>query len=107
MHSLKGEPNVIDIRNIGLVAGVELSPRAGEPGKRAFDVFLDCYERGVLVRTTGDIVALSPPLIVEPRPDRPDGRDAARRLAASRLKPAFSAASFRAAGREICSPLRT
>ena len=65
VHSLQGEPHVIDIRNFGLVAGIELAPRTGEPGKRAFDVFLDCYERGVLLRTTGDIVALSPSLIVE------------------------------------------
>lgn len=65
VHSLAGLPNVIDIRNIGLVAGIELAPVAGEPGKRAFAVFLDCYEHGVLVRTTGDTVALSPPLIVE------------------------------------------
>jgi beta-alanine--pyruvate transaminase len=65
LHSLKGLPNVIDIRNIGLVGGIELAPRAGEPGKRAFDVFLDCWEQGVLVRMTGDIIALSPPLIVE------------------------------------------
>jgi len=56
---------VIDIRNIGLVGGVELSPLPGEPAKRAFNVFLDCWERGVLVRTTGDTVALSPPLIIE------------------------------------------
>jgi beta-alanine--pyruvate transaminase len=66
VHSLAGLPNVVDIRNIGLVAGIELAPIAGEPGKRAFDVFLDCWERGVLVRTTGDTVALSPPLIIEP-----------------------------------------
>jgi beta-alanine--pyruvate transaminase len=65
VHSLKGEPNVIDIRNIGLVAGVELSSIAGEPTKRAFNVFLDLYEKGLLVRTTGDIVALSPPLIIQ------------------------------------------
>jgi beta-alanine--pyruvate transaminase len=65
VHSLKSEPNVIDIRNIGLVAGVELSPIAGEPTKRAFNVFLDLYEKGLLVRTTGDIVALSPPLIIQ------------------------------------------
>jgi beta-alanine--pyruvate transaminase len=65
VHSLKGEPNVIDIRNIGLVAGIELSPIAGEPTKRAFNVFLDLYEKGLLVRTTGDIVALSPPLIIQ------------------------------------------
>ncbi|MFG6449660.1 aspartate aminotransferase family protein [Roseateles sp. BYS180W] len=66
VHSLRDEPHVIDIRNIGLVAGIELAPRAQEPGKRAFDVFLDCWEQGVLVRTTGDTVALSPPLIIEP-----------------------------------------
>ncbi len=67
LHSLAGLPNVVDIRNIGLVGGIELAPIAGEPGKRAFDVFLDCWERGVLVRTTGDTVALSPPLIIEPQ----------------------------------------
>ena len=65
VHSLRGEPNVIDIRNIGLVGGVELSPIAGSPAQRAFDIFLDCFERGVLLRTTGDTVALSPPLIIE------------------------------------------
>jgi len=65
LHSLKGLPNVIDIRNIGLVGGIELASRAGEPGKRAFDVFLECWQRGVLIRTTGDTIALSPPLIVE------------------------------------------
>jgi beta-alanine--pyruvate transaminase len=65
LHSLKGLPNVIDIRNIGLIGGVELSPLPGEPAKRAFSIFLDCWEQGLLVRTTGDTVALSPPLIIE------------------------------------------
>jgi beta-alanine--pyruvate transaminase len=65
VHSLKDQPHVIDIRNFGLVAGIELQPIAGDPAKRAFSIFLDCFEKGVLVRTTGDIVALSPPLIVE------------------------------------------
>ncbi|MBI5717581.1 MAG: aspartate aminotransferase family protein [Burkholderiales bacterium] len=65
VHSLKGEPNVIDIRNLGLIGGIELAPMVGEPTKRAFNIFLDCWAQGVLVRTTGDIVALSPPLIVE------------------------------------------
>ncbi|MEY8877162.1 MAG: aspartate aminotransferase family protein [Leptothrix sp. (in: b-proteobacteria)] len=64
LHSLRGLPHVIDIRNIGLVGGVELSPLPGEPAKRAFNVFLDCFERGVLLRTTGDTIALSPPLII-------------------------------------------
>jgi beta-alanine--pyruvate transaminase len=71
LHSLKGLPHVIDIRNIGLVGGVELSALPGEPTKRAYNVFLDCWEQGVLIRTTGDIVALSPPLIIEkPQIDR-------------------------------------
>ncbi len=65
LHSLRGVPNVIDVRNIGLVGGIELEPVPGQPGKRAFDVFLECWERGVMVRTTGDTIALSPPLIVE------------------------------------------
>lgn len=66
LHSLKDAPHVIDIRNIGLVGGIELAPRAGAPTQRAFDVFLDCYhQQGVLIRTTGDTIALSPPLIIE------------------------------------------
>ena len=65
VHSLKGLPHVIDLRNIGLVAGIELAPMPGKPAARAFDAFLKCFERGLLIRTTGDIIALSPPLIVE------------------------------------------
>jgi beta-alanine--pyruvate transaminase len=65
VHALRGEPNVIDVRNIGLVAGIELAPLPGQPAKRAFEVFLDCWQQGVLIRTTGDTIALSPPLIVE------------------------------------------
>jgi beta-alanine--pyruvate transaminase len=65
VHSLKGLPNVIDIRNLGLLCGIELEPRPGKPTARAFEAFLTCYEKGVLIRTTGDIIALSPPLIVE------------------------------------------
>jgi beta-alanine--pyruvate transaminase len=65
LFSLKGLPNVIDIRTIGLVGGVELTPIAGEPTKRAFNIFLDCFDKGVMLRTTGDIVAISPPLIIE------------------------------------------
>ena len=64
-HSLKGLPNVIDIRNYGLIGAVELEPRAGKPTTRAYDVFLKCFERGVLVRAAGDVIAISPPLIVE------------------------------------------
>ncbi len=65
VHSLKDLPNIVDLRNIGLVAGIELASIPGKPGARAFDVYAKCFERGLLVRQTGDILALSPPLIVE------------------------------------------
>jgi len=65
LHALKGVRNVIDIRNDGLVGAVELAPRAGAPGGRGFDAYLRCYEKGVLVRQTGDIIAIAPALIVE------------------------------------------
>ncbi|KIF81344.1 aspartate aminotransferase family protein [Noviherbaspirillum autotrophicum] len=65
-HQLKGVPYVKDIRNLGLVCGIELEGVPGKPGTRAFDVFLKCFwEKGVLIRTTGDIIALSPPLIID------------------------------------------
>jgi beta-alanine--pyruvate transaminase len=64
VHSLRELPNVMDIRNIGTVAGIELEPIDGKPGVRAFDAFLRCFEKGVLIRTTGDTIALSPPLII-------------------------------------------
>jgi len=67
VHALRGLPHVIDIRNYGLVAGIELEPIAGSPGKRAFDIYLKCFERGLLLRTTGDIIALSPSLVIEPK----------------------------------------
>lgn len=65
LHSLKDAPNVIDIRNIGLVGAIELRPIDGQPTKRAFSAFVKAFEKGVLIRTTGDIIALSPPLIIE------------------------------------------
>ena len=61
---MKGEPHVIDIRNLGLVGAIELQPMPGSPAKRGFEAFVRAFERGALVRVTGDIVALSPPLIV-------------------------------------------
>jgi len=64
VHSLREMPHVIDIRNMGLVAGIELATRPGKPSERAFKAFQRCFERGVLIRTTGDIIALSPPLII-------------------------------------------
>ena len=66
VHSLRSLPNVIDIRNLGLVAGVELQPRAGAPGARAYEVLVKAFEKGLLVRITGDTIALSPPLIISP-----------------------------------------
>ncbi|MFD2264671.1 aspartate aminotransferase family protein [Lacibacterium aquatile] len=65
LHSLKGTKHVVDIRNLGLIGGIELETRPGKPTARAFETFLKAYDKGVLIRTTGDIIALSPPLIIE------------------------------------------
>jgi beta-alanine--pyruvate transaminase len=65
VHALRGLPHVIDLRAIGLVAGIELAVRDDAIGARGFDVFLDCFEQGVLTRVAADTVALSPPLIIE------------------------------------------
>jgi beta-alanine--pyruvate transaminase len=64
-HALRDARHVVDIRNCGLIAAIELEPRAGAPGKRAYEAFVKAFESGVLIRVTGDIIALSPPLIVE------------------------------------------
>jgi beta-alanine--pyruvate transaminase len=65
VHSLKDAPRVIDIRNCGLMGAIELEPRAGAPGKRAYDAFLKVFEAGVLIRFAGETLAFSPPLIVQ------------------------------------------
>jgi beta-alanine--pyruvate transaminase len=65
IHALKGERHVIDLRNIGLIGGIELESRPGAVGARAFEAFTKAFDRGVLIRVTADIIALSPPLIVE------------------------------------------
>ncbi|MBK8158323.1 MAG: aspartate aminotransferase family protein [Rhodospirillaceae bacterium] len=65
IHSLKGTKHVIDLRNVGLVGAIELESRPGKPGARAMDAFLKAYEKGMLIRVTGDIIAMSPPFIVE------------------------------------------
>ncbi|MBI2380099.1 MAG: aspartate aminotransferase family protein [Gammaproteobacteria bacterium] len=65
LHALKSLPHVVDIRNLGLIGAVELAPKPGAAVTRAFEVFQRCYERGVLVRVTGDTLAFSPPLIIE------------------------------------------
>ena len=64
VHGLRGHAHVVDIRNLGLVAGIELDPRDGAPGARAMELFHRVFDAGVLVRVTGDIIALSPPLII-------------------------------------------
>ncbi|WP_369026722.1 aspartate aminotransferase family protein [Qipengyuania sp. RANM35] len=65
IHSLKGAPHVIDCRNIGLIGGIELEPRPGAPTKRAMEIFHRAFDEGLLIRVTGDIIALSPPLILD------------------------------------------
>ncbi|CCB65975.1 MULTISPECIES: aspartate aminotransferase family protein [unclassified Hyphomicrobium] len=64
VHALKGLPHIIDVRNIGLIGAVEFAPDPEQPGKRAFDRFVKAFEAGILVRQTGDIIALSPPLVI-------------------------------------------
>ncbi len=66
VHSLRGLPHVIDIRNIGLMAGIELQPRPGAAGARGYEALVKAFESGIMIRTTGDTIALSPPLIIEP-----------------------------------------
>jgi beta-alanine--pyruvate transaminase len=63
-HALKGLPNVVDIRNIGLIAAIELAPRAGAPGMRGLDAHVQAFEKGAYIRVAGDIIALAPPLII-------------------------------------------
>jgi beta-alanine--pyruvate transaminase len=65
VHSLQDAKNVIDTRNFGLMGAVELAPREGAPGARAAEIFQRCFDHGLLVRYTGDTIALAPPLIVE------------------------------------------
>jgi beta-alanine--pyruvate transaminase len=65
VHGLQGLPNIRDIRDIGLTAGIELTPREGAPGARGYEALVGCFEAGALVRVTGEIVALSPPLIID------------------------------------------
>ena len=64
-HALRGAPHVIDVRSYGLILGLELEAIPGKAGTRAFDVFVKCFERGLLVRQSGEVIALSPPLIIE------------------------------------------
>jgi len=65
IHSLKGARHVIDLRNLGLIGAIELEPRPGASGARAFETFLECFKRGLMIRFTGDTLAMSPPLVIE------------------------------------------
>jgi beta-alanine--pyruvate transaminase len=65
LHSLRGLPHVIDLRSVGIIAGIELEPIPGKPGARAFSAFKKAFADGILIRVTGDIIALSPPLVLE------------------------------------------
>ena len=65
IHSLDNAKHVKDVRNLGLVGGIELHSREGAVGARAYEAFVKCFEMGVLIRVTGDIIAISPPLIID------------------------------------------
>jgi beta-alanine--pyruvate transaminase len=65
VHGLRGLPHVIDVRNLGMVAAVELEPRPGAVGARGYEAFVECFKAGLLVRMTGDVLAMSPPLVIE------------------------------------------
>jgi beta-alanine--pyruvate transaminase len=65
LHQLEGARHVVDVRNLGLIGGIELSPREGAPGARGYEAFTRCFDAGALIRVTGDIIALSPPLTIE------------------------------------------
>ena len=65
VHSLKGTSGVIDIRNLGLAAGIDLEPRTGAVGARGYDTFVKAFEIGLMVRQSADTIAMSPPLIIE------------------------------------------
>jgi beta-alanine--pyruvate transaminase len=64
LHELRELPHVRDVRNLGLIGGIDLEPRPGEAGKRGYELHCACFDKGALVRYTGDIVAMSPPLII-------------------------------------------
>ena len=87
-HSLAGAPHVIDVRNIGMVAGIELAPRPGQPTARAVEAFARCFDQGVLIRTTGDTIAVIAPAHHRGRGDRASLRDDRRGLEGDRLSPA-------------------
>jgi beta-alanine--pyruvate transaminase len=65
LHSCRDLPHVIDVRNLGLMGAIELEPLPGQPGKRGFELMIECYERGLMTRMAMDTFEFSPPLICE------------------------------------------
>jgi beta-alanine--pyruvate transaminase len=64
-HAMRDCPNVVDIRNIGLIAAIELAPRPGAPGARGLETHIKAFEKGAYIRSTGDVLAFAPPLIIQ------------------------------------------
>ena len=93
VHSLKGLPNVTDIRNLGLACGIDLAPE-GAVGTRGFKAFAKAFELGLMVRQSGDAIAMSPPLVIEKSPDRRDHRH--HRARRSKRSPSGGCSRFRA-----------
>ena len=79
VHMLRQAPNVADVRNIGLVGGIELKPLEGRPGARGSDVYRRAFDGGLLVRVTGDTIAMSPPLIISESRSTRSSRSSATR----------------------------
>ncbi len=65
IHSLKGLPHIVDIRNCGLMGAVEVEPSSGNPNRRSLDIFDRCFEKGVFLRATGSLIAMAPQLLCE------------------------------------------
>jgi beta-alanine--pyruvate transaminase len=63
-HALRDAPHVVDIRNIGLLAAIDVVPRDGAPGARGAECAKHCFDDGVLIRSSGDTLVLSPPLVI-------------------------------------------
>lgn len=64
LHSLRGLPHVMDLRNLGLIGAIELASIPDRAGARGTEAFRRAFEAGLLIRTTGDVIAMSPPLVL-------------------------------------------
>jgi beta-alanine--pyruvate transaminase len=67
LHALRGVRHICDLRNLGLIGAIELEPRPNAPGARGYDALVTAFNRGALIRVNGDVISLSPPLIIEER----------------------------------------